>query len=134
MKINFFEERKKKSSYEIQRRLNVEQATHLFYSFTKKQAAQLAYELNRYEWNTDLLGEYQGIDYAMELTELFNAFTLARCWEQKRGGIHNLYASRGERSQSSKETGRRRDAALFCKENRDQSFEHGIAAIRRHGV
>lgn len=75
MIVNFFEERKKKSSYEIQRRLNVEQATHIFYSFTKKQAAQLAYELNRYEWNTDLLGEYQGIDYAMELTELFNAFT-----------------------------------------------------------
>lgn len=44
-------------------------------SFSAQDVAKAAYYLNRFEWDTDLLGEYPGIKRARAITDAFLAFT-----------------------------------------------------------
>ena len=43
-------------------------------ALSAQDAAKVAYHLNRFEWDTDLLGEYPGVKRARAITDAFLAF------------------------------------------------------------
>lgn len=76
MIINFYDEVKEawKRQEKCPHTLNVYQAQELVKSYTKAVQAKLAYYLNRWEWDTDILGEYSNYKTAWEYALIFNAF------------------------------------------------------------
>lgn len=72
--VKFYEEGIATKHSKIKRQYNVFSAREMFSRYTKQEAAQIAYELNHWQWNTDLLGDYQGVDLALEMSEIFRAY------------------------------------------------------------
>ena len=54
--------------------MNAIEARKFVKSFSKEQQARLAYHFERWEWDTDILGEYKGYELAWEYTNIFTAF------------------------------------------------------------
>lgn len=76
MLINFYEEVRKASleKNKCPHTMNVMEAEKYVESFSKEQQAKLAYHFNRWEWNTDILGEFKGYELAWEYAEIFSSF------------------------------------------------------------
>lgn len=74
MIVKFYKEGIATKHSKIKRQYNVFSAREMFSRYTKQEAAQIAYELNHWQWNTDLLGDYQGVDLALEMSEIFRAY------------------------------------------------------------
>lgn len=77
MLINFYEHVRNVASVEHKKcphTMNAIEARKFVKSFSKEQQARLAYHFERWEWDTDILGEYKGYELAWEYANIFTAF------------------------------------------------------------